>query len=735
MKNLDKRTRKKRVGAGIILFFILSACVPMLANITDIIFSGNIFDITLNDLSYYNAIQKIIEKESCWALFLVFETCVAAFVLYYVLAFNTDFSTDMYKVTEDVYVPRPTGQGQYGNAWFLERKKYKKAFSVHYIKKNDELIKKLIEAGINDRKAIEEGKIPDLDSIQPIDENTEYFSQCGMVVGIKKEKWHQKETIYTIDHDSHLLCIGATRFGKTRRTLFVSAAMSALAGESQLINDIKGEVADYMTPFYKRLGYITIRYDFKEPEKSVKYNLLQPIINEVKYGKLNKVEEMVADLASMMVVRTNHTAPVWPAGEQAMIELAILCVVLENVDHPQYQNLYNAYYFLAEMSETAVKEVINTPKGQQVIRDTKLNIFMEELRMKNPHHLALKAYAAAVSAGREAGEMTASFIKSAMQTLRPFSYESINAMTNESDFTFEDLNDKKTVIFLVFPDQKETYYKIASVFVASLYDGLSQIADKNKSEQYRGGRLKRRFRFLLDEFGNMVKISGFTNMLTAGASRGILMDLFVQSYSQISEKYSQDTMQTVKDNCETTIYLHSDNYGTNEEISKRMGNYTTTSRNVSQNSRNSGGSTSTNLIGRRLLFPDEVADIKYPYAIALTRDNPAIPYCPDLSQWFFNDMFGTGSQEHNLKLRYLRGQSRKERDVRNELHPWDIWNTYGDMDMLNLMQVYEAYGIEVDRIKYRTDETYRKELYQKLDKGGEYATAGDEMEDNELLDF
>ena len=40
------------------------------------------------------------------------------------------------------------------------------------------------------------------------------LNRGGVVVGMKKE--NGKERIYYIDEDSHLMCIGATRSGKSR---------------------------------------------------------------------------------------------------------------------------------------------------------------------------------------------------------------------------------------------------------------------------------------------------------------------------------------------------------------------------------------------------------------------------------------------------------------------------------------------------------------------------------------
>ena len=59
----------------------------------------------------------------------------------------------------------------------------------------------------------------------------------------------------------------------------------------------------------------------------------------------------------------------------------------------------------------------------------------------------------------------------------------------------EEIGDSKQAIFIILPDEKSTYYSLASLFVNQVYMQLVKNADK------RGGRLERRVNFMLEEFG------------------------------------------------------------------------------------------------------------------------------------------------------------------------------------------------------------------------------------------
>lgn len=697
---MDKQ-RSKKIWSCILLFLIGSIFVPWLVYALDLVMTGQVLHSESFDLSYFTALQVVRSKESCRMLFLCFEGILLLLIIFHITNYQKNIRSELYKVTDELSIPVPCGEGQYGNAWFMEKKVYKKVYSMHIIDPKTQLIRRLLKEGLNDKRKIEKNIVPSFNAIKPLPINTELFSRSGMIIGVEIKRGVEK--VYTVDHDSHLLCLGSTRIGKSRCMVDESIGILALSGESMFINDVKGELTDYLTPYLMRLGYDVYTIDFKEAQKSHKYNLLQPIIDAAKIGDMDEVEELTADFSNMLVPETSHAAPIWRNGERAMVEMAILAVVIENIHQPENQTIYNAYKFIAEMGEMVT---IPTKDPKKPIKKSRLDLFIQEIRWKNPHHKILNAYAAAVNAGKEAHETIASFITSAMTTLRIFALGKVDAMTNASDFSIKDLNDHKTAIFLILPDQKQTYYPIAAALIFSLYDGLIKIADRQ------GGRLKRRVRFVLDEFGNMVKINGFDTMLTAGGSRGILMALFIQSFAQLTHKYSNEINKIVQDNCETLIYLHSDSDETNEAISKSLSTYTCNAYNASSSARSRIGdySNSATKISRPLLTKDEVKMIKPPYNLILGRNKPAVMYSPDLSEWHFNEMFGTGSEAHNTRLRYLRNQARSERDISKETHSWDIWDTYDKQQYAADINYYKHAIKNFDPIRFRTDKKYQEEV-------------------------
>lgn len=689
-----KNHAKEKIRLGIVFFILGTLAMPWIVTFIDVVISGTVTSITLSDFSYFTAVQKILYKEPCGLLFLLSECILLMTVIMCVIKMDTELRSDMYQVTDRISIPIPSGEYQQGSAWFLSKKDYGRAFGAHEIDPNNRTIRLLLKEGKKDFEEIENGVIPDFEKIKKIDAIQEIFDEAGLVIG--RTLKGKKEVIYSIDHDSHFLALGATRSGKTRCIVLQSIGLLALSGESMLITDVKGELADYTRPYLERLGYAVYILDYKEPEKSNKYNVLQFVIEAARDGDFDTAEERAADLAKMLVPDNDKSEPIWSNGERAVIEMAILSVVLENMDHPEYQNLYNVYRFIAEMNNQVI---INKN------RISILDLFMEDLKRKNPNHKAVLAYAT-IQAGAGSPKTVSSFLVSAMTTLKIFSTGKMNAMSNTSDFSMSELGDKKTAVFIILPDQKDTYYKIATAVVANAYDGLIRKADQQ------GGRLDRRIRFLLDEFGNFAKLNAFSNMETAGGSRGVLFGIFLQDFAQTDEKYGHETSRIVRSNCETWAYLRSDDPETLKRISDKLANYTCTVYNASSNAgnRSFSRSNSSNKMTRKLLEINELQEIDRPYLLITSRVKPAIMESPDLSEWYFNTMFGMGDKEHNIKLRKYRNQARRVMDISGELNSWGIWNSYRDIQMLKSISYLEMTEQNFDPIKYRIDDIYRTEL-------------------------
>ena len=551
---------------------------------------------------------------------------------------KSSFKVDMIEITPEIHTPVPVGQGQHGTAKWLPNEKFDQVF----------------DSVIIDSKKLMEGK--------------EHIPAGGLVIGkedIKKSFFSKKikEKIYLITKDLHALIIGATRSGKTRNVVIETITMLILAGENVFIPDLKGEIRDYTEDTAKRCGYETICINFINPYESDRKNFLEPIVQTLRRKDISRAIEETWSLVSQLVGEPpEHGDKLWNDGEAATLAASIMAVCYDNQDHPEYQNLTNVFYFITEMCSEY--------RGA-----LPLQFYIDSLPEDHPAKILLAATKVAAMRTRS------SFYVSAIMTLKLLTIPAINQMTNASDFDIEKLIEegKKVIVYLCLPARDKTYFPLASLVLRQLSDQIDYLADAKY-----GGRIPKRWTFVDDEIGNFTKITNMRQQTSFGTGKGIRHFMFIQSYAQLDDVYGEKVSQIIQDNADIKIYLRSPNPTTKKKISEDLGNYTTRSYSKSNNTpsgtfRNGGSDgESSNLMGRPLLYPDEVGKLQRPYSLVMSDSDPAIMYAPDLSQYAMNEFLGMGDEEHNNRLRQKKAEEHKknERPHNSKMELWGIWNVW-----------------------------------------------------------
>ncbi len=551
---------------------------------------------------------------------------------------KSSFKVDMIEITPEIRTPAPAGQGQHGTAKWMPKEKFDQVF----------------DSDIIDSKKLMQGK--------------ESFSAGGLVLGkedIKTSIFSKrvKEKIYHITKDLHALIIGATRSGKTRCIVIQTIIDLILAGENVVVPDLKGELRDYTEDVAKKYGYEVIGIDFIHPYQSKRRNFLEPVIKALQRNDISRAIEETWSLVSQLVGEPPENGEkLWNNGEAATLAASIMAVCYDNQDHPEYQNLTNVFYFITEMCSDY--------RGA-----LPLQFYIDSLPEEHPAKILLAATKVAAMRTRS------SFYVSAIMTLKLLTIPAINQMTNASDFDIEKLIDegKKVIIYLGLPARDKTYFPLASLFLRQISDLIDYVAD----EKY-GGRVPVRWNFIDEEMGNFTKITNMRQQTSFGTGKGIRHFMFIQSYAQLDDVYGEKVSQIIQDNADIKIYLRSPNPTTKKKISEDLGNYTTRSYSKSNNTpsgtfRNGGSDgESSNLMGRPLLYPDEVGKLQRPYSLVMSDADPAIMYAPDLSQYAMNEFLGMGDEEHNNRLRQRKAEEHKknERPHNSKMELWGIWDVW-----------------------------------------------------------
>jgi type IV secretion system protein VirD4 len=524
----------------------------------------------MEELDLVGTAAKLLEDSSFRKLFLVLQPLLL--MLLFTLLWKDTLKRKDVKLTA-LGGPPSAGSGQFGTSRWLTNKEIEQKTTVWYTDKT--------------------------------------LSVGGPVIHIEKVGSKYKVCLET--NDTHTLNIGTSRSGKTRTGILPSIWATAHSGESMIINDPKGELYEKTNKLLTEKGYEIVLLDFRNPSRGNRWNPMQLIVDAIKDKNESLASEAALDMAHTIVYQRPRTGdPIWADGTKAVI--ASLTLAIAQFAHDESQkHLTSVYNTLIELGTP-----ILTKMGEIV----PLNNYFKDM---SPGSIAKTTFGPAAIA---ADKTKKSFYAGAATDLMLFSDPGISNLTAYSDHNLADVGRKKTAVFMIVPDEKNTRHVLASLYVDQTYQALVQLANENK------GRIPVRVNNFLDEFGNMPPINGFDNKITVAAGRGIRFHLVVQDLGQLKEKYG-DKARIIKNNTHTWIYLLTKDQQTAEEISKMTGKYTVETQNLSSSIQVKSYShgTSSNLTGRALLTPDEI--MRNPYGegiVFLQREFPARTNLPDYEE-------------------------------------------------------------------------------------------------------
>lgn len=688
MSKLEEKIKstKNKKGFKLFILFILSSFLNVYFAFFLHQFAIKLSDLSRGKLSRESikfslnmAIQTYKLDKRIYIWFLILEALVVVGFLLLSLRPTYELANiKEYSVTDNIKIPVPAGNGQYGKSWFM----------------------------------CEEDKKRLLKELRINSSEQEFSGEPGIILGYEKNG--DVDKIRYFKDFTHSMIVALTGAGKTRRIVLESICLQIMFGKCIVVSDIKGEIFYYTKDFAKQHRYKTIVLDLNSPEKSNCYNFLQPVLDALEEGKrekesrentykndekdikmmlknkdklkekeyqLNdyswtgKAQERAWDIVSALVGEPKGE-PLWTNGEASVLCSAILSLCIEAPE--ECRNFHNLYMFLAYMTQM-----------DKLLKVKYLDLFLEDLPDTHPAKIVFMQSQVAASKTRD------SFYTSALATLRLFTIPSLAQMSASSEFSIDDIGVKeKTILYLVIPDEKKTYYSLASLFINQLYIAQVESARKN------GGTLPISTIYDLDELGNFPLIPSLPNIATAGRSRGAILNLILQDYEQLKKVYKEDT-ETIKSQCGLKILLKSDSIETLKDMSEKIGEYTiesvsaSTSANTSSSTLDSNISNSSNLVGRKLLKVEELAKLKEPFALAMiTGEAPLITKLPDLTKYNFNTYLGLGDKEHNNRKIYEIENARPKRKI-SQVPVWGIWNKY----KLLCKQMYEKMKEETEKKK------------------------------------
>ncbi|OUO76756.1 hypothetical protein B5F53_16025 [Blautia sp. An249] len=377
-----------------------------------------------------------------------------------------------------------------------------------------------------------------IDNLASFDLKASHGSYVGGPVLFRKDN-----LCFTDGSDVHDLVIGDTGSMKTLKFVLPLIYSCAMASESMVIVDPKGELVRKAGAFLDNKGYKKVILNWRRPQESPdNWNPFERVQKAYNRGEEDESENYLNDLLqSLFFGRTvKGKDSYW--NEVAGQVARGICKLILKINEPLSMKSILEWRHAKMKDGTLKKYFMTLPTNSDIYQN--LAGFMN-----------LTAEGTKTCIESTFDQLTGLFASS----------KALTEMMSNTTFSMEKIGKEKTAIFLVVPDEKTTYHFLATLFISQCYESLL-----DKADQY-GGSLPVRVNFILEEFCNMPKLEDIVAMLTAARSRNIRFHIVLQSYSQMIDKYGEPVSKTVMDNCGNLIYLHTREISFLEYISKLAG--------------------------------------------------------------------------------------------------------------------------------------------------------------------
>ena len=386
------------------------------------------------------------------------------------------------------------------------------------------------------------------------------------------------------------LVVGGSGSGKTR---FYAKPNAMQANTSLVVLDPKGEITRDVGGLLEKRGMEVKVLDLINMEKSHCYNPFVYLNSD------NDVQRLVTNLFKATTPKGSQSQdPFWD-NAASMLLMALVFYL-----HYEAPAMEQNFPMVMELLRAA-----DTPEGVEFL--SPLDVLFDRLEMRNPDHIALKYY-------RDYRSGSAKTLKSIQITLaarlEKFNLESLASLTATDELDLGHLGEKKTVLFIILPDNDSSFNFLVSILYTQLFQSLFSVADYKY-----GGALPVPVHFLMDEFSNVSLPDDFSKILAVMRSRSVFVSIILQNIAALKALYEKE-WESIIGNCDEFVYLGGNEQSTHKYVSELLGKETLDTNTYGKSSGRSGNySTNYQITGRELMTPDEVRMLDNRYSLLFIR--------------------------------------------------------------------------------------------------------------------
>lgn len=342
---------------------------------------------------------------------------------------------------------------------------------------------------------------------------------------------YDEKNLYIDTKGVHTLVIGSTGSGRTQAITLTQTKLAIKAGESIVINDMKGEIYNSVSGELKKQNYKTFIVDFDEPTLGNHYNPLT-LAKELYQTNKDKCIDILESIGYYFFStrNSNNSDPFW---ENSAINLFIglTLYLFETKESVTLSDVYKLSLeletenLLAKVSKNSIiyMYLSGTLKAPKETKGSIISVFNQKINL---------------------------------YTCR----ENLANLLSKTDFDLKELANGKCALFIISGD-KPYVQNLTSLLITQVYESI-----------YLSKKTDNRVNVIIDDFEKIYPIKNIEMLLTNSRSINIRYTLLIKSLLDLKNNYGKEKTELIKMCIGNIIYLLANDIETLEEISKMCGN-------------------------------------------------------------------------------------------------------------------------------------------------------------------
>lgn len=356
----------------------------------------------------------------------------------------------------------------------------------------------------------------------------------------------------------NLILVSPTGGGKSTRYILNQALRKWDSNVSLIFFDPSSEIRTLSKKWLLKQNFEPIIVDLTNPNSSAKFNPLLAVTNK-------STAKIMAESLIGVVYENSKGDPFWTQSAISILTLLILGVVLKIP------------------VENRTLAFVNRLVNKMGHADDEINALMELALNEDD----FDEYCSFMAGSQKVKQSIIATVKTALYI---YSEETLTTICSKSTFSFADLRNKRTILYLSQEEHKMPYYKgFWNLFYRQLFEFLMTESTGNAVYCF------------MDEFANVGAIPNFETIITTNRKKRIHLSLILQSFEQLTTVYGNKS-KIIFENCNSKLFYGGLSYESSRIVSDILGVKTESYSAKGIFKRNQP----MNRISRNLMTPEEV---------------------------------------------------------------------------------------------------------------------------------